>query len=311
MRILPFVYALVCSGLVAQAAEPCSARNALEALPEGVISNLARVEGQEGTPNPERWYFLVYDQGAENGFREFVVAGDRLVAIREMSQFAEQIGPEDVVGPRALAIDSREVADLARRFAGANGRNVVSFNYELRKDDVTGKAVWTVHCIDGDGSDLGKLAITSGKGTIVARDGFVASSVGVQSNSAGGSVPLDPIASDEQFLRHEETADGQAQQNPPPVAARGGFKPGYRPDPNGDLEGDNEPPVSGELHWHRGDASGWVSRNGVIIWPDRRAYDFPDDRDPPPSRSSHHSRPSSERRVVQPIHRILRSIFPF
>src|SRR6476620_4896310 len=85
----------------ANARDAQTAFDALKLLPKGVGKNLARIEAREGTPGPERWHILVHDAQSENGLREFVVADGKLVADRTLSQFAEKLTDDDVIGAEA------------------------------------------------------------------------------------------------------------------------------------------------------------------------------------------------------------------
>src|SRR5215210_7382472 len=79
------------------AAQAPTALGALKALPKGEARRVARIQAFEGTPTPERWHILVHDPDSENGLHEYVVAGGEVVASREISQFAEELKPEDVI----------------------------------------------------------------------------------------------------------------------------------------------------------------------------------------------------------------------
>src|SRR5688572_2256242 len=112
---------LLCLGsLGLSAAEQSSALKALKVLPPGAVSQLAMIDGHDGAPVPERWHFLIQDPAAENGFREFVVAEQEIVAEREVSQFVTQLTPGEVLGAGAIKIDSGTVTRLVQRYAAAN-----------------------------------------------------------------------------------------------------------------------------------------------------------------------------------------------
>ncbi|MES2571567.1 MAG: hypothetical protein V4710_16120, partial [Verrucomicrobiota bacterium] len=112
--------AALCFLGVAQAEEPQSALQALRILPKSDAANVARVVARGGNPAPERWHFIVYDGAARKGFRECVVVAREIVASREVSQFANQLKLEEVVGESLIKIDSDKVARLAHEFAEAN-----------------------------------------------------------------------------------------------------------------------------------------------------------------------------------------------
>jgi hypothetical protein len=159
--------ALLCAS-DARAAQ--TALDALKMLPKGAEKNLARIEAREGTPTPERWHILVHDAQSENGLREFVVADGKLVANRTLSQFAETLTTNDVIGADAVRFNSDVLSALAARYAVSNNVRISSMNYELRKEN--GLPVWRVDCLDARGQKVGGLSVAAGNGKIVAREGF-------------------------------------------------------------------------------------------------------------------------------------------
>src|SRR5688572_12742981 len=64
-----------------------TALGALALLPKEVAARVARIEGPDGRPFPERWYVLVHDAAAPRGLREFVFTDGKALANRTLSQF--------------------------------------------------------------------------------------------------------------------------------------------------------------------------------------------------------------------------------
>ena len=149
-----------------------TALDAIKDLPKEQAAHVARIEARGGTPQPDRWYILTQDPGADNGVHEFVVSNGEIVASRAVSQFAESLKADDVVGADPLKIDSDKVAKLAHDYADANGATVASMNYELKKDGPDAAPAWTVSCLDDKGNKVGSIVVTAGKGNVVAHDGF-------------------------------------------------------------------------------------------------------------------------------------------
>jgi len=157
---------------VAVAQSEGSALAALKLLPKDVAKRLARIEARDGAPVPERWHLLVYEPDSEHGVREFVVAGGRLVAVRTLSQFADTLKPSDVFGGDSVKLDSEQIARWAALFAAANGGQVGSLNYELKKDSELNGPVWTATILDPAGDQLGAITVNALKGTILDSAGF-------------------------------------------------------------------------------------------------------------------------------------------
>lgn len=160
--------ALAASGAAAQNAT--TALSALRLIPRPEAKRLARIEAREGSPTPERWYFLIHDAAAENGLREYVVAGGEIVAARGLSQFAEAVRPEEVIGADAVKIDSERVGRVAQQYARGNGVTAAALNYMLRRE--AAGPTWTITCLDAAGKRLGEVVFDAGKGTVLSHGGF-------------------------------------------------------------------------------------------------------------------------------------------
>jgi hypothetical protein len=168
MRTTIFVF--VIGAAFAPLARAGTAVDAIHLLPASQAKNLALIEGRDGAPDPERWYLLVLDPAAENGFRQFVVAGGELKGSSAISQFAENLKTQDVVGADAVKVDSDRLTLLARQFALANNATIGRINYELKKSDAG--AVWKLSFSDESGASTAELTVSAGKGDVLSHEGF-------------------------------------------------------------------------------------------------------------------------------------------
>lgn len=176
------VIATLCLAIAAPPAHPAGARKntepdltalgALSLLPKGTAKRVARIEAREGNPWPARWYVLVHDPEQPRGLREFVFTGGKQIATRQLSQFADALSENDVVGADAIKVNSDTVAGVAGQFALHNGVRLASVNYELRKTGDPAVPVWHLTCLDPAGDQLGTIQIHAGKGGILGFDGF-------------------------------------------------------------------------------------------------------------------------------------------
>lgn len=154
------------------AGENPSALKALKAVPKEEVKKLARIEAQGGTPVPERWHFLVHSPESASGLKEYVVASGELVSAREISQFAESLTEDDIIGDNALKVDSDKLVALAKKYAAANEAPVATINYQLIRIGEEAQPIWRVNCLDEAGSVSGTLVVTASKGTVVSHEGF-------------------------------------------------------------------------------------------------------------------------------------------
>jgi hypothetical protein len=169
MRTLLASFSLLLFAAISAAAS--TAVSALRMLPPEEVRNLAMVEGREGTPDPERWRFLVFDPEAETGLREIVIKGMQR-SNNQVSQFADRITKAEVFGPDAIRVDSDRVAQIALQFGAANNMRIAAMHYDLRKGASDGPPLWTVVCVDDLGSELGRIVISATRGTIIMHPGF-------------------------------------------------------------------------------------------------------------------------------------------
>jgi hypothetical protein len=168
-----FAAAFTVGGAVLSApAENAGALSALKLVPQDKAANVARIVGRDGTPAPERWYFVTYDAAEQNGLREYVVAKGELVAARPISQFASQVTAADVIGVEGVKVDSKRAGEIAADYARANNAALSTLNYELLREGAEAAPVWKVTCIDGAGKQLGVVTMTASHGAVILHDGF-------------------------------------------------------------------------------------------------------------------------------------------
>jgi hypothetical protein len=145
---------------------------ALKLLPKDAAKRLVRIEARDGAPWPERWYFLVHDAALPLGLREFAVADGAMKANRSLSQFADMLKAEDVIGADAVKIDSDAVSAIAARYTVANGMRMGALNYELGKYGEGSVPAWRIGVENPAGDPLGILIINARTGSVERHDGF-------------------------------------------------------------------------------------------------------------------------------------------
>lgn len=163
---------LIFSAAIVACASAATALETVKLLPRGEAKKLARIEGRDGAPDPERWHFLVHDETSETGLREYVIAAGEVVASRNLSQFAETLAEEDVIGGDAVKFDSDKAARLAQLFAAANTVSIGTIHYQLHKAGADAAPLWTLTCLEAGGRELGRLVVSATKGTVISHDGF-------------------------------------------------------------------------------------------------------------------------------------------
>jgi hypothetical protein len=175
MRTLPLICLVLLSTsfvVIAQDGTSATALEAIKLLPADAAKSVAGIEAPEGTPNPSRWYIQVHDPKEANGLREYVVVGRQLIASRSLSQFAQGLTADDVIGAEAIKLDSDRVSSLVQQYAKANDKPVALMNYQLSRDEEDAIPVWKVTCVNDAGRTVGSLVLTVDKGKVVSHEGF-------------------------------------------------------------------------------------------------------------------------------------------
>lgn len=214
-----FIFAsLSAVGLAVIPAFAASAFTAMQLLPPEQARNVAIIAGRDGTPEPERWHFLVHDPKAENGLREIVVNAGRKTADRTVSQFAETLTPGDVIDAEAIKVDSAQVAQLAREFGLVNKLSVSAMHFELRKSGPEAVPLWTVTCLDVSGAELGKLIVSAARGTVILHPGFAQAPQVAPLVAETRATPA-PVAEDDSEPRARPTRKPTPRRSAKPAAA--------------------------------------------------------------------------------------------
>lgn len=153
-------------------ASAASAFAALQLLRAEDARNVAIIVGRDGTPQPERWRFLVYDPQQASGLREIVVADAKVTTDRPFSQFADTIAAGQAIGSELLKIDSDQVIKLALQFGHANGVSISAMHFDVRRRGLDAAPLWMVTCLDAGGAELGKIVVSAVNGAVIVHPGF-------------------------------------------------------------------------------------------------------------------------------------------
>jgi hypothetical protein len=203
MPKLPILIVWLMSAFAARGTETTTALSALKLLPKGQAKNLAMIEAHEGTPAPERWHVLVHDKQSETGVREYVIAGGEIVISRNVSQFAQSLTSDDVIGVEGLKCDSDRVAQIAQDYAMVNNIRPASINYKLKKEGADAAPLWRVTCLDEFGNELGNLVLTAAKGNVVSHDGFQGAPVG-EKKDLFAPQSISPVAGSDSVMEESD-----------------------------------------------------------------------------------------------------------
>jgi hypothetical protein len=196
-----------------------TAIGALNLLGKEAAANVARIEGRDGRPFPDRWYILVHDPAQPRGLREFVVSAGKLVGGRTLSQFADSVTADEVIGASAIKVNSDQAAGVAAQFAVHNNARLGTVQYELLKSSSPPAPVWRLTCHGAEGESLGTIVLHATKGSLLGFQGFAKSPIVPETIVAAEPPPAKPAdpagpATD----RPKRTAPTTAAKPAPPKA---------------------------------------------------------------------------------------------
>jgi hypothetical protein len=204
-------------------AEPdFSALGAINLLPKDAAARVARIEGPDGRPFPERWYVLVHDPATPRGLREYVIGGGKVIANRALSQFADSVLADEVVGSAPLKMNNDEAAGIAAQFARYNNQQLGGVRYEYFKSIDPPAPVWRLTSTDAKGKTLGTIVLHATKGTLLSFQGFEKSPMTPAPESATGvpTVQASEPSPKPAKKSASQTASRSERSNPAPVAVR-------------------------------------------------------------------------------------------
>lgn len=214
---------------------PMSAFEALRMLPLETARRIALIEGREGAPVPLRWYLIVYDPAQEHRLAEYVIAGNRLVSARTVSQFAEELSPDDVLQTDVPLLNSDAAFRVVDQFARANNLKVSQYNYELKREGAGSVPLWKITCVDDASNAFASITIAAENGTIVRTEGFNFAP-NPRGLSANGSPSLSSdrpvgLSSDRPVGLSSDRPDGLSEPINGSVGRRVADKPSRSPSP--------------------------------------------------------------------------------
>jgi hypothetical protein len=269
-----------------------TALTALKLLPAGAAARVARIEGRDGDPAPERWHILVHDPRAPRGLREYVVADGAVVADREISQFAEVLSAADIIGSSAIKIDSDRAAHELQEAASKSSVRLRGINYALQKDPGEQTPVWRITGVDDEGEPLGRVVLSAAAGDLVSREGFPADA---KRDSKSARTARTDTSSGKKSGQKEEQADA-SRENASDVGS----------------SAEDSKPVAKKARSAPESAREEVAESRR---PSRRSESAPDPVAEGPGREVRRAEPADERDERRPrrssVGRVLRRLLPF
>lgn len=163
------VVAVFLTSLCARAAEPGSAREALNALPAAYRNGVVWVSADNANPNPAQWYITARNTGRGGGHVNIIVARGRIISERPTLSpraITRQLSP---INLRNVRFNSTDLWKEAGRFAGKRGQSLGSLSLQLQQRGANATPIWSVWCYNKRGSYIGFFSALATTGEIIER----------------------------------------------------------------------------------------------------------------------------------------------
>ena len=128
-------------------------------------TQLARVVGERGAPQPGEWTFYFLDPAARGGVREVVIADREVASTRTPMRGFSDLGTQPPVSPAKLKVDSDRAFQIANAEAVNQRLGFHWVDYVL-ETNATGSPEWSLTLKDRFGAPVGSLKISAETGAI-------------------------------------------------------------------------------------------------------------------------------------------------
>lgn len=160
-------------------------------------SQLARIVGVRGSPQPAEWKFYYLDASARGGIREVTIANRELVSIRTPLRGFSDLGSKSPIPLTSLRVDSDRAFQIANAQATENRISFHWVDYALEMSP-TGSPQWALRLLNNLGAAVGSLKISAETGAVtvpIARE-----DVGFQPSPDSSSKPIGGVIGDARDL---------------------------------------------------------------------------------------------------------------
>lgn len=165
-----FVFAIALAlGLSAALARE-SALNAADVLPEKYRSTIIKISADNGTPNPEYWYFLCRTAHSRDGILSITVQDGSIVQQKPSLDLRALAGEYSHINLSKVSVDSKGAFEIAKRYCKSKGTTLANASYALQQQGSDASPIWSVWCYDIETRYIGLVRILASTGDVISAD---------------------------------------------------------------------------------------------------------------------------------------------
>jgi len=169
-RVLLFCFVALSSSAFAEDTKGALAN--LHAIPSEFRSGIMKLSADVCDPNPDIWYVIAKSDSKKGGFREIELSSAQIVSSKASIGLREVFGSNKPMDLAKIQFDSRDVFDLAQRYARANKKVIAHVSFVLTQKVSSSVPVWYVWCYGPNDTYFGQLQLLANDGTVFSNDAF-------------------------------------------------------------------------------------------------------------------------------------------
>lgn len=144
----------------------------LRAVPPEFQNGIIKLSADNCDPDPEIWYVSAQSNSKKGGSREFELAAGQVASSKPSLGLRAVFSSTKPIDVAKIQFDSRDVFDLAQRYAKANNKVLGSVSLVLNQKGTAAVPVWYVWCYGPNERYLGQLQLLATDGTVISNDAF-------------------------------------------------------------------------------------------------------------------------------------------
>lgn len=164
--------ALLLASPLLHAMDPKGALACLEALPEKYRNGVLKLTADGANPDPDIWYVTAQAGRDDKGVRSIQVVSGQVISDKAVFGLRELLSGAKPIDLSKVQLDSREAFDIARQYAGANGKQIGNVSFALNQQGSSAVPIWSVWCYGPNGTYFGEMKLLATDGTVISNNAF-------------------------------------------------------------------------------------------------------------------------------------------
>lgn len=168
----PLAILLLLASSTLQAMDSKGALACLQALPEKYRNGVLKLSADNADPDPDTWYVSAQAGPDDKGMRSIEVASGQIISDKPAFGLREIFSSAKPLDLAKVQLDSRDIFDIAQRYAGANGKQIGTVSFILNQQGASAVPIWSVWCYAPNGTYFGEMKLLATDGAVISNDAF-------------------------------------------------------------------------------------------------------------------------------------------